>query len=48
VDLTAALAKFDATMQGHVLVRFIVSEDLQDHLDHRMPNELRLMVAFNM
>jgi hypothetical protein len=31
LDLTAALAKFDSTMQGHV--RFIVSEDLQYHLD---------------
>jgi hypothetical protein len=44
-DLVAKLVKFDSTMHGHV--RLIVSEDLHDHLDHRMQNELRSVVAFN-
>ena len=45
LDLIATLMKFDSTMHGHV--RLIVSEDLHDHFDHRMQNELRSMVAFN-
>jgi hypothetical protein len=46
LDLIATLIRFDSTMHGHV--RLTVSENLNDHLDHRMQNELRSMVAFSM
>jgi hypothetical protein len=45
LDLIATLVNFDSTMHGHV--RLFVSEDLHDRLDHRMQNELRSVVAFN-